>query len=234
MPNMTEHTHRKFDADLEAIRTGVLHMGGLVETQVAHAMEGLKNSDLTLLDKVIESDHQINLLEVELAESCNHIIAKRQPAAVDLRLVLTVIKSITDLERIGDEAKKIAKAARRLHKGDTPFTPRIELGYSVDLVLEMLRNALNNFARADVSNAPSIRAQDEEVDDIFKGIMRQLITFMMEDPRMISNSLEVLFIAKSIERIGDHAKNLSEHVVFLVQGRDVRYPKSTHKNQTDT
>ena len=168
MPNTTEHTHRKFDADLEAIRTGVLHMGGLVETQVAQAMEGLKNADLELLNKVIEADHQINLLEVELAESCNHIIAKRQPAAVDLRLVLTVIKSITDLERIGDEAKKIAKAARRLHTGETSFIPRVELGYSVDLVLDMLRSALNNFARADVSNATSIRAQDEEVSTASK------------------------------------------------------------------
>jgi len=226
MAKMSEHTHKQFDAELEAIRTGVLQMGGLVETQVADALEGLKTGNVGLLDRVIEGDHRINLLEVDLDEACQHIIAKRQPAAVDLRLVMTVIKSISDLERIGDEAKKIAKAGKRLHAGEVPFMPRIELGYSAGLALDMLRSALDGFARADVTNAPIIKSQDEEVDASFKGIMRQLITFMMEDPRTISNSLEVLFIAKSIERIGDHAKNISEYVVFLVQGRDIRYAKS--------
>ncbi len=223
---MSEHTHKQFDTELEAIRSGVLQMGGLVETQVANALEGFKTANLGLLERVVDGDHRINLLEVELDEACQHIIAKRQPAAVDLRLVMTVIKSIADLERIGDEAKKIAKAGKRLHSGDAPFVPRIELGYTAGLALDMLRSSLDSFARADISNASAITDQDEEVDASFKGIMRQLITFMMEDPRTISTSLEVLFIAKSIERIGDHAKNISEYVVFLVQGRDVRYLKS--------
>ncbi len=223
---MSEHTHKQFDTELEAIRSGVLQMGGLVETQVANALEGFKTGNLGLLERVVDGDHRINLLEVELDEACQHIIAKRQPAAVDLRLVMTVIKSIADLERIGDEAKKIAKAGKRLHSGDAPFVPRIELGYTAGLALDMLRSALDSFARADISNASAIADQDDEVDSSFKGIMRQLITFMMEDPRTISTSLEVLFIAKSIERIGDHAKNISEYVVFLVQGRDVRYSKS--------
>ncbi|QDF99799.1 phosphate transport system regulatory protein PhoU [Azoarcus sp. DD4] len=223
---MTEHTYKQFDAELEALRTGVLQMGGLVETQVANALEGLKTGNIGLIDRVIEGDHRINLLEVELADDCTQIIAKRQPTAVDLRLIMTVIKSIADLERIGDEAKKIAKAAKRLHSGDAPFVPRVELGYAAGLALDMLRSALDSFARADVSEVNTIKNQDAEVDASFKGIMRQLITFMMEDPRTITSSLEVLFIAKSIERIGDHAKNVSEYVVFLVQGRDVRYTKS--------
>lgn len=227
MAKMTEHTYKQFDAELEAIRTGVLQMGGLVETQVANALEGLKTGNLGLLDRVIEGDHRINLLEVELADDCTQIIARRQPTAIDLRLIMTVIKSIADLERIGDEAKKIAKAGKRLHSGDKPFVPRVELGYAAGLALDMLRSSLDSFARADISAVATIKNQDAEVDACFKGIMRQLITFMMEDPRTITSSLDVLFIAKSIERIGDHAKNVSEYVVFLVQGRDVRYAKST-------
>ncbi|CAL95443.1 phosphate uptake regulator probably [Azoarcus olearius] len=226
MAKMSEHTYRQFDAELEAIRTGVLQMGGLVETQVANALEGLKTGNLGLLDRVIEGDHSINLLEVELADTCTQIIAKRQPTAIDLRLIMTVIKSIADLERIGDEAKKIAKAAKRLHAGDVPFAPRVELGYGAGLALDMLRSSLDSFARADISAVASVKDQDAEVDAYFKGVMRQLITFMMEDPRTITSSLDVLFIAKSIERIGDHAKNIAEYVVFLVQGRDVRYAKS--------
>ena len=229
MATMNEHTYRQFDSELEAVRSGVLKMGGLVETQVANAMEGLKSGNIALLDQVIESDHRINLLEMQIDEECNHIIAKRQPTAVDLRLVMTVVKSASDLERIGDEAKKIAKAAKRLHAGDQPIAPRVELGHSADIALEMLRGALDGFARADASSLNTIKLQDAEVDANFKGTMRQLITFMMEDPRTITNSLDLLFIAKSIERIGDHAKNIAEFVVFLVQGSDVRYEKSIAK-----
>jgi len=226
MAKMTEHTYKQFDTELEKIRSGVLRMGGLVETQVANALEGLKTGNIGLLERVIEGDHRINLLEIELDEECNQIIAKRQPAAVDLRLVMTVIKAIADLERIGDEAKKIAKAAKRLHSGEMPFSLRVDLSYGAGLALDMLRSALDSFARADISAWARIEKQDEEVDACFKGTMRQLITFMMEDPRTISNSLEVLFIAKAIERVGDHSKNVAEYVVFLVQGRDVRYAKS--------
>ena len=226
MPKMTEHTHKQFDTELEKIRTGVLQMGGLVETQVANALEGLKTGNSALLERVVEGDHRVNLLEVEIDEECNQIIAKRQPAAVDLRLVMTVVKVIADLERIGDEAKKIAKAGRRLHSGDHTFSMRVDLSHAAGLVLDMLRSSLDSFARADIANWAAITKQDEDVDANFKGTMRQLITFMMEDPRTISSSLEVLFIAKAIERIGDHAKNVAEYVVFLVQGRDVRYAKS--------
>jgi phosphate transport system protein len=226
MAKMSEHTYRQFDAELEKIRAGVLQMGGLVETQVMQAMEGLKTGNLALLEQVILNDRTVNRLEVEIDEACGQIIALRQPAAVDLRLVMTVLRAIIDLERIGDEAKKIAKAARRLHSAELPFKPRVDLGHTAATTISMLRKALDGFARADVSEVKVVESQDAEVDASFKGTMRQLITFMMEDPRTISSSLEVLFIAKALERIGDHAKNISEYVVFLVQGLDVRYRKS--------
>ncbi|MBL8491642.1 MAG: phosphate signaling complex protein PhoU [Rhodocyclaceae bacterium] len=220
---MNEHIVKQFDTELESIRTRVLQMGGLVEQQIVRAMEGLGNADLVLLEQVIENDHRVNRLEVELDEACNHIIARRQPTAVDLRMIMTVVKTITDLERIGDEAKKIAKMARRLHTDDTGFAPKLEMRHVADIAVAMLKKALDAFARIDLTASAQVVRQDKEVDAEFKGIMRQLITFMMEDPRTISRSLDLLFIAKSIERIGDHAKNVSEYVVYLAKGRDVRH-----------
>jgi phosphate transport system protein len=218
-----EHTLKQFDQDLENIRTRVLQMGGRVEQQIVRAMEGLTEGDLVLIDQVIENDHQVNRDEVELDEACNNIIARRQPTAVDLRMVMTVVKTITDLERCGDEAKKIAKLSKQLHSADTPFVPRVELRHVANLAVSMLRKALDAFARVDVNTAAQVVRQDKEVDTEFKGIMRQLITFMMEDPRTISRSIEMLFVAKAIERIGDHAKNISEYVVYMAKGRDVRH-----------
>lgn len=220
---MTEHTLKQFDTELQNIRSKVLQLGGLVEQQIIRAMEALAEGDLALCEQVIATDHEVNRQEVELDEACVHIIAKRQPAAVDLRMIMTVIKTITDLERIGDEAKKIAKQARALHSSDTAYVPRVELRHSATLVVAMLRQALDAFARADSSVATEVARRDKEVDAEFKAAMRQLITFMMEDPRTITRALELLFIAKSIERIGDHAKNLSEYVVYMVKGRDVRH-----------
>ena len=220
---MNEHIVKQFDAELESIRTRVLQMGGLVEQQIVRAMEGLGNGDALLLEQVVNNDHRVNRLEVELDEACVHIIARRQPTAVDLRMIMTVVKTITDLERIGDEAKKIAKVARRLHGDDAGFAPHIELRHVADVAVGMLKKALDAFARIDLTASAQVVRQDKEVDSEFKGIMRQLITFMMEDPRTISRSLDLLFIAKSIERIGDHAKNVSEYVVYLAKGRDVRH-----------
>ena len=220
---MNEHIAKQFDADLENIRSRVLQMGGLVEQQIIRAFEALDNGDLSLADQVAAADHDVNRHEVELDEACAHLIARRQPAASDLRLIMAVIKTITDLERVGDEAKKIAKRARTLHSGDTPFVPRIELRHVANVAVEMLRKSLDAFARTDPAVSAQIARQDKEVDAEFKAIMRQLITFMMEDPRLISSSLEVLFIAKAVERIGDHAKNISEYVVYMVKGRDVRH-----------
>lgn len=220
---MPEHIAKQFDLDLENIRTRVLQMGGRVEQQINKALEALAGGDLSLAEQVIEADHLVNLDEVELDEACTHIIARRQPTASDLRTVMMVIKTITDLERIGDEAKKIAKKARAIHSDDTPFVPRVPLQHAASLALDMLRKALDAFARMDLATAAQVVRQDQQVDAEFKSIMRQLITFMMEDPRTISRSLDLLFIAKSIERIGDHAKNLSEYVVYMVKGRDVRH-----------
>ena len=226
MTKMTDHTLRKFDTELEQIRRGVLQMGGLVEAQVTKALEGLRNGDVSLLETVIQGDKAVNLAQIQIDDACSHIIARQQPAAGDLRLVLSAIKAASDLERIGDEAKKIAKASRRLHQSETKFMPRVGLSQATDTAVEMLRSALDAFARANADNLEEIRRKDAEVDSVFKGIMRQLITYMMEDPRTISNSLEMLFIAKSIERIGDHAMNIAEHVVYVAHGQDVRFEKS--------
>ncbi|MFT3757471.1 phosphate signaling complex protein PhoU [Thauera sp.] len=223
---MTEHTYKQFRTELEEIRSGVLRMGGLVEAQVADALEGLRTGNLSLLEKVIEGDQRINLMQKQLDDECNHIVALRQPTAADMRLVMTVLRSVADLERIGDEAKKIAKSAKRLHSAELSFAPRVDLSPSAQAASGMLHSALDAFARADASVAPRIEREDAEVDASFKAIMRQLITYMMEDPRTITSSLELLFNAKAIERIGDHAMNIAEYVVFLAQGEDVRYSKS--------
>ena len=226
---MTEHTLRQYDIELEEIRRGVLNMGGLAEAQVVKAIEALRSGQLDLLDTVIEGDKPINLAQVELDDDCSHIIAKRQPAAGDLRLVLAVIKIASDLERIGDEAKKIAKAARRLHSAETPFVPRVGLTQAVELALELLRASLDAFARVNPEGIEDLRRKDAEIDAGFKGVMRQLITYMMEDPRTISSCLEMLFIAKAIERVGDHAMNITEHVVFVARGEDVRFENTQAK-----
>lgn len=220
---MVAHTLKQFDTELENIRSKVLQLGGLVERQLLRAMDALAEGDLVLCEQVINTDQEVNRLEVELDEACTQVIAKHQPTAIDLRMIMAVIKTITDLERIGDEAKKIAKQARALYSSDVQFVPRIELRHGADIVVSMLRQALDAFARTDCSVATQVVRRDKEVDAEFKGAMRQLITFMIEDPRTISRALELLFIAKSIERIGDHAKNISEYVVYMEKGRDVRH-----------
>ena len=172
---------------------------------------------------MIEDDHRVNAMEVGLDESCSQIIARRQPAAGDLRLVMAIIKTITDLERIGDEAEKIARMAKLMHGAGQVQLPRLELKHVASLALAMLRKALDAFARLDVSAGAAGGETGRGVDDEFRSILRQLITFMMEDPRTITRCLEILFVAKAIERIGDHAKNMAEYVVYMVEGRDVRH-----------
>lgn len=220
----TEHTSKQFDAELEEVRAQVLRMGGLVENQIRLAVESLANSDVALMNRVIADDHRVNAMEVEIDENCNRIIARRQPAAGDLRMVMTVIKTITDLERIGDEAEKIARMAKLLSQKERFILPRhVKINHAAELALDMLKKSLDAFARLDLAVAAQVVRQDEQVDEEFRAIMRYLITFMMEDPRTISTALEILFVAKAIERIGDHAKNMSEYVVFMVKGRDVRH-----------
>jgi phosphate transport system protein len=221
---MPDHTLKQFDAELEALRARVLQMGGLVEEQIVRAMESLANGNVQMASRIVEDDHRVNALEVAIDEECSTIIARRQPAAVDLRMLMMVVKTITDLERIGDEAAKIARMTQLIYEADRPFVPRTnDIRHMADVALAMLRNSLDAFARLDLAVAAKVVRQDDRVDESFRGILRQLITFMMEDPRTISHAIEILFIAKALERIGDHAKNMSEYVVYMVKGKDVRH-----------
>ncbi len=221
---MPEHISKQFDQELEAVRARVLQMGGLVEEQIINAMEALSSGDVELANTVMANDHRVNALEVALDEECSMIIARRQPTARDLRMLLTVIKTITDLERIGDEASKVARMAKLIYEKDRIVSPRFtEIKHMVAIVLDMLRKALDGFARLEVSNAIQIARLDESVDEEYRMVLRHLITYMMEDPRSISMFIEIIFAAKAIERMGDHAKNMSEYVVYMVKGKDVRH-----------
>ncbi|HQR51524.1 MAG TPA: phosphate signaling complex protein PhoU [Methylophilaceae bacterium] len=221
---MSEHTYKQYDTELESVRAKVLQMGGLVEQQIVDALQALVHADPKLADEVIANDHRVNALEVSIDEDCSHIIARRQPAASDLRMIMMVVKTITDLERIGDEATKIARVALKIHDSGRMYSPRFsEIKNMVGQVCEMLRISLDAFARLDVTRTVEVARQDEQVDEHFRSAMRQLITFMLEDPRTISMTLEVLFVAKAVERIGDHAKNIAEYVVYMVKGKDVRH-----------
>ena len=220
----SEHTSKQYDAELESVRAKVLQMGGLVEQQIAQALDALVTANPKLADEVISNDHRVNALEVSVDEDCSHIIARRQPAAGDLRMIMMVVKTITDLERIGDEATKIARVAQKIYESDRMYSPRFtEIKNMTAMTREMMSTSLDAFARLDVTKKVEVARQDEQVDEHFRAIMRQLITFMLEDPRTISMSLEVLFVAKAIERIGDHAKNIAEYVVYMVKGKDVRH-----------
>ncbi len=221
---LAEHIYKQYDTDLEAIRAKVLEMGGIVEEQLADCVSSLINADGKLADSVIKKDLRVNALESEIDEDCSLIIAKRSPAARDLRNVLMMLKIITDLERIGDEASKIAKATHRIYDENRMIKPRTKEIQSIFETLRfMLRTALNSFARLDVTETIDVLEKDQEVDDEYRAFMRQLLTYMLEDPRTISISLELMFIAKSLERIGDHAKNISQTVIYTVKGKDVRH-----------
>lgn len=229
----TEHTSRQFDAELGTVRSRVLQMGGLVEEQVVNAIDTLFNKKPELADEVIAKDLQVNAMEVEVDEACAQIIARRQPTAVDLRMLMTVIKTISDLERIGNEAKKIANMSKLIYQAERLSTPRFsEIKQMSGIVLDMLRKSLDSFARLDLSAAVQVPRQDMQVDEAYRICMKHLITYMMEYPRTISTSLEVLFAAKAIERIGDYAKNMSEYVVYMIEGKDVRHI-SFEKNERE-
>ena len=221
---MGEHTYKQFDTELESVRAKVLKMGGLVEEQISRAIEALVQDNMDLADEVEANDHAVNGLEVEIDEDCAQIIARRQPTASDLRMVMMIVKTITDLERIGDEASKIARMAKLIHAAERMTLPRFsEVKYMASMVLDMLRKALDGFARLDASKAAEIARQDDLVDEEFRLNLRHLITYMMEDPRTISVFIDILFVTKAIERMGDHAKNMSEYVVYMVKGKDVRH-----------
>jgi phosphate transport system protein len=229
----SEHSSRQYDADLENIRSRVLQMGGLAEQQVARVLAALQNNAPDQLEAIVQADHAINALEIALDASCVEIIARRQPAANDLRTILAVVKVITDLERIGDEASKIARTGKELlqrNAGTIPCLP--DLRIMTELALAMLRSALDAYARLDARASGTVIGQDDEIDARFRAIQRLLLTHMMEDARMIGAALEVTFMAKSLERIGDHAKNIAEYVVYMVKGTDIRHSPREAVEQT--
>jgi phosphate transport system protein len=220
----SEHSSKQYDLDLEQIRSKVLLMGGLVENQYHDALECFRNGDVERAGRVMQADEQVNRLEVTLDDACSHLIVRRQPAANDLRTVMATIKVITDLERVGDEATKIARAARSMQeRGVVSINHYETVRVIADSAGTLLHDALDSFARLDAQQATRLIAQDKAVDHEFRSIMRNLITFMMEDPRTISSALETLWVAKAVERIGDHAKNIAEYVIYVVEGKDIRH-----------
>jgi len=220
----TEHTSTAFEADLDMTRTRVLQMGGLVEAQIVAAIGAYVTGDADLIKQVIENDARVNGYEVAIDGACSNIVVLRQPAAGDLRLIMAISKIVTDLERMGDEAKKIAKMAKQLHDHSTSTAQRFPgIRHAAETAVKMLRQALDAFARLDVAVAAEVLKGDSEIDAEFKSVLRQLITYMMEDPRTITSALETVWVAKAVERIGDHAKNLAEQVIYIVRGTDVRH-----------
>ena len=217
------HISKRFDSELEDIRNLVLQMGGLVETQVNEGLRGLLEGDSACARKVVENDHEINRMEVEIDERCVEILARRQPAASDLRLVVAIIKTITDLERIGDQAEKLGRNQLELVGDGDSSSSYVSLENLGNRVSKMLHHALDAFARMNVDDAVKTIAMDEKINDEFDNLMRQLITHMMEDPRTIKNALRISWCARALERIGDHSINICEYVVFLVLGKDVRH-----------
>lgn len=220
-----DHSSKQYDMDLEAIRSKVLQMGGLVESQFNEAIECFRSGNVQQADQVIKNDESVNRLEVTLDDTCSHLIVKRQPAANDLRTVMATLKVITDLERIGDESTKIARTAKSLHeRGLAGILNHYEsIRVISSRTADLLHDALDAFARLDEKQAARIIAEDAVVDHEFRSILRSLITFMMEDPRTISAAIDTLWAAKAIERIGDHAKNIAEYVIYVVEGKDIRH-----------
>ena len=217
------HYMKQFDEDLEEIRTRLMEMGGKVEQQLQNAIRAVTEADSQLADEVINQEKLVDTMEVDIDEACILIIARRQPAASDLRLVMMVTKAVNDLERIGDEAKKIAKHAIILAEESAASEGYTEVRHLGQSVLGMLSNALDAFARFDVDAAMRTLEEDRQIDLDYKTALRELVTYMMEDPRSISRVINVLWVVRSLERIGDHAKNLCEQIVFVVKGKDIRH-----------
>ena len=206
------------------MRNRVMQMGGLVEQQLADAVLALTTMDTSLAEVVVTNDYKINKLEVSIDEECTHILARRQPAASDLRLLMAIIKTIADLERIGDEAERVGRMALRYAEGDAKETRAlVGIGHLGELVRQMLHNALDAFARMDPEAAASIVKEDLKVDQEYENILRQLMTYMMEDPRSIPRIIGVMWSARALERIGDRSRNICEYVIYLVRGKDVRH-----------
>jgi len=221
---MDKHISSQFDAELGSVSTRVLELGGLVESQIRHAVYSLSQFSSEVADQVIATEAQVNSMEVEIDRDLSSIIARRQPTARDLRLLIAISKITANLERAGDESEKIARMVKSIiTTGNARALPSSELRIASDLASGLLRKALDAFARLDVTEAVSILKEDDLIDAEFDGFVRKLVTYMMEDPRTISASLDLLFLAKAIERIGDHAKNIAELIIYIVKGADVRH-----------
>ena len=230
-PTMSRHISGKFNDELEAVRNQVLTMGGLVEQQLRDSLYAIEKSDHELAEQILRRDSKINALEVQIDEACVQIIAKRQPAASDLRLIIAIFKTISDLERIGDEAERIAKVAlESFNKDQQEFLLNLEnLG---QLVLSMLHGVLDAFARMDLDSAFEVHQMDAQADRQYEALTRQLMTYMMEDPRGIPKVMNVLWSARSLERIGDRCQNIAEYIIFFVKGKDVRHVSAESMEQT--
>lgn len=221
-----KHLSTQFDAELSGISGRVLEMGGVVESQVQQALYALTHFSGETASQVLGIEERVNQMEVEIDRDLSAIIARRQPTARDLRLLIAVSKTIANLERVGDEAARIARTVQRLLNAGVSSRLRLpvaDLGFEADLATAQLRKALDAFARLDTAKALEVLKQDDQIDQEFEGLMRKLITFMMEDPRTISSSIDLVFVAKAIERVGDHAKNLAEAIIYVVKGTDVRH-----------
>ena len=221
-----KHLSTQFDAELSSITTHVLEMGGMVESQVARAVYALTNFSAEIASDVLMTEERVNQTEIEIDRDLSTIIARRQPTARDLRLLIAISKTIANLERVGDEAARIARTVQRLVNSGVSSRLRLpvkDLAYESELAVAQLRKALDAFARLDVEKAIEVLKADDRIDQEFEGLMRKLITFMMEDPRTISSSIDLVFVAKAIERVGDHAKNLAEQIIYIVKGTDVRH-----------
>lgn len=221
-----KHLSTQFDAELSGISTRVLEMGGLVEAQVAQAVQALADFSAESADEVLAKEGRVNTMEIEIDRDLSTIIARRQPTARDLRLLIAISKCIANLERVGDEAARIARTVQRLVAGGVSSRLRLPMGdlaFESELAIKQLRKSLDAFARLDVERALDVLKHDDEIDKEFDGLLRKLITYMMEDPRTISSSIDLVFVAKAIERVGDHAKNLAEVVIYVVKGQDVRH-----------
>jgi len=219
-----KHLSTQFDAELSGISGRVLEMGGLVESQVAQALHALTHFNVETAAHVLHQEERVNQMEIEIDHDLSAIIARRQPTARDLRLLIAISKTIANLERVGDEAARIARTVQRLiSTGVSTRLPVADLSFEADLAIAQLRKALDAFARLDTAKALEVLKQDDQIDQEFDGLLRKLITYMMEDPRTISASIDLVFVAKAIERVGDHAKNLAEAIIYVVKGTDVRH-----------
>ncbi len=219
-----KHLSAQFDSELTSVSSQVMELGGLVESQIRQAIYALQHFNMDAAHEVTANEARVNAMEIEIDRDLSSIIARRQPTARDLRLLIAISKTTANLERVGDEAEKIARMVRSIIEAGTPRAlPSLELRYAADLASGLLNKALDAFARLDVNAALSILKEDDLIDKEFDGFVRKLITYMMEDPRTISPSLDLLFLAKAIERIGDHAKNIAEFIIYVVKGEDVRH-----------